>query len=429
MRSLSLIRLSLLIGFSLSFQECSDTCSITNTYTYFKPVYSSMEEVRKAVGYEHSRALKNPGKIYFKDNLLFVNETGEGIHIINNANPTAPTDIGFLKIPGNYDLVIYGDYLYADSYVDMIVFSIADNTEVKQLTRIKNIFNNTLSYGYHISNSNSILTGWEKISDVSIRESDCSSQVMPWGGRAYEDGILMSASSSMTGSVSPSNHSTSTGVGGSTARFTISHANLYALDGNRLDIIDITHPDDPKFCKEVVISSDTETLFPYKDKLFIGSKSGMYIYDLKTPQAPVLISKYEHVRSCDPVIVDDTYAYVTLRNGNSCTGYTNQLEVINISNPLIPVIVKTYPMTNPYGLGIDANVLFVCDGSAGLKVYDAKDINALDANQLAHYPGIQAIDIIPYHQTAMMIAKEGLYQYDYSDLKNIVQVSKLPIQQ
>src|SRR5882757_6591803 len=105
MRSLFLIRLLILIGFSFCFQECSDKCSVTNTYTYFRPVYSTTEEVRRGVGYEQSRTLKNPGKIYFKDNLLFINETGEGIHVIDNINPASPASIGFLKIPGNYDLV------------------------------------------------------------------------------------------------------------------------------------------------------------------------------------------------------------------------------------------------------------------------------------------------------------------------------------
>jgi hypothetical protein len=153
----------------------------------------------------------------------------------------------------------------------------------------------------------------------------------------------------------------------------------------------------------------------------------MYIYDLVNPAAPQLLSKYEHVRSCDPVVVQDNYAFVTLRNGSECEGFVNQLEVIDITSLTNPKLVKIYPMTNPHGLGIDNSVLFICDGSDGLKVYDASDVNAITTNQLAHHQDIQALDIIPHQSIAMMIGPEGLYQYDYSDLTNIRLISTLAI--
>ena len=133
------------------------------------------------------------------------------------------------------------------------------------------------------------------------------------------------------------------------------------------------------------------------------------------------------MRSCDPVVVEGNYAYVTLRSGSDCEGFTNQLEVIDIANLKSPTVVKIYPMTNPHGLGIDDGTLFICDGADGLKVYDASNTLTISENQLAHYKNINAFDIIPYHQIAMIIGKDGLYQYDYSDSKNIKLISQLPI--
>jgi hypothetical protein len=84
-------------------------------------------------------------------------------------------------------------------------------------------------------------------------------------------------------------------------------------------------------------------------------------------------------------------------------------------------------MTNPHGLGIDQGTLFICDGADGLKAFDATNVLTISDNQLAHYKNINAFDVIPFQQVAMVIGKEGLFQYDYSDIKNIKLISQLPI--
>ena len=82
-------------------------------------------------------------------------------------------------------------------------------------------------------------------------------------------------------------------------------------------------------------------------------------------------------------------------------------------------------MKHPKGLGIDTKTLFVCDD--GLKVYDATDPQKIMANLLAHYPGMNGYDVIPFNNVLMMIAEDGIYQYDYSQLPDINFLSKLPV--
>ncbi len=77
---------------------------------------------------------------------------------------------------------------------------------------------------------------------------------------------------------------------------------------------------------------------------------------------------FTHATSCDPVIVDDTLAYITLRSGNACGGSLNSLDVINIMNLESPTLVMSYPMANPHGLGKHGDLLFICDGNSGLKI-------------------------------------------------------------
>jgi hypothetical protein len=211
------------------------------------------------------------------------------------------------------------------------------------------------------------------------------------------------------------------------ARFTIHADHLYALDAGDLQAINVQAETDPQFESRTPISWDMETIFPYKNNLFIGSQTGMHILDISTPSSPVKVSTYAHVRVCDPVVVQDDLAYVTLRSGNQCAGFTNQLEVINIKNVLAPELLKTYPMTNPHGLGIDQSTLFVCDGDAGLKIYDASDIANIDKNQLAHYGNVHAYDVIPFNNIVMMIGQDGIFQYDYSNPKDIKFLSKLEV--
>jgi hypothetical protein len=41
---------------------------------------------------------------------------------------------------------------------------------------------------------------------------------------------------------------------------------------------------------------------------------------------------------------------------------------------------------------------------------------------------INTYDIIPLGNIAIMVAKDGLYEYDYKDPKNLILLSKIPIQ-
>ena len=133
------------------------------------------------------------------------------------------------------------------------------------------------------------------------------------------------------------------------------------------------------------------------------------------------------MRSCDPVVVDDTLAYITLRSGTNCGGVINSLDVVNIKNISLPTLVRSYPMTNPFGLGKDGDLLFICDGNAGLKVYDAADPKTISSNLIYTYPNIKAFDVIPIGDVLVLIGDDGLYQYDYSNVQNISLMSTIAV--
>jgi hypothetical protein len=428
-----LLFLVTLLGLSVLLEGCTDSCEVTNEYVYYEPVYTTIDQVRASVELVAPQKINSVGKIYFKDNIIFLNQPGEGVHLINNEDPSHPTQLSFLKIPGNFDIAIKGNTLYADSFVDLIAFDVSDISNIHEVNRVEGVFKNYQVLNYSTAPTNCcVITNWEQKNTINITESDCgASAIQPWGGRYYMEGIAFSASAftsdaSVKAAIAPGTGS-GPGVGGSLARFTITANHLYLLDGGDLKTVNIADAQNPVEKNTTFLAWDIETIFPYETSLFVGSSSGMHIIDVTSPEAPQRISTYQHLRSCDPVVVEDDYAYVTLRSGTTCQGFTNQLEVINIENPSSPILVKTYPMTNPHGLGIDNKTLFICDGEDGLKTFDATDVMAISDNLIAHYKEINALDVIPYNSLLIMIGEDGLFQFDYSDPQNITLLSKISI--
>ncbi|MBX2966154.1 MAG: hypothetical protein KF845_08415 [Cyclobacteriaceae bacterium] len=425
-RLLALLILSALLGLSVLLESCTDRCTETYSYTYFEPVYTPLAVVRAGVKQEAPRQLQGVGKIYFKDGYLFVNQPGEGIHVIDNRNPGSPSIKSFITIPGNYDLAIRNSTLYADSYIDLVALDISNLDNVNEVARLENIFSTYNSLGYGVSAEHGVVTDWVE-KKITFDESNCEGLTwQTWGGAIWGRGVVMFDASSFSAAkaIAPSN---STGIGGSMARFTINNNYLYMLDGGNIHAADISINAAPEKKSSQYVMWDIETIFPYADKLFIGARSGMHIYDLSTPENPEKLSTYSHINSCDPVVVSGNYAYVTLRSGTQCDGFTNQLEVLDISNLTSPSLIKTYPMHNPHGLGVDDPLLFICDGDAGLKIYNATDKKNIDKNLIKHYKNIHAYDAIPFNDVLMLIGENGIFQYDYSDLNDIKLLSRIQV--
>jgi hypothetical protein len=212
------------------------------------------------------------------------------------------------------------------------------------------------------------------------------------------------------------------------ARFMLNEEYLYVIAvPTRLKTVDVTTASEMAVIDSVDMPRNMETLFRLEENLFVGTTTGLLIFDLTDPQKPSYVSSYDHITACDPVVVDGQYAYVTLRTGNMCNNGSNLLEVVDISSIANPYLVKSYPMFNPHGLGTDGELLFVCDGAAGLKIYNKTNPMAIITSQVAHYPDFDTYDVIPMNGILMLVGKGGIYQYDYSDPENIVQISHITI--
>ena len=413
-----------LAGLSIMFQAClKDKCTSTYNYTFYRPVYKTKAEVRANIRSNAPRAIERPGKIYVRAPYIFLNEIDRGIHVIDNSNPSNPVNKAFIDIPGNMDIAVKGNVLFADLYTDMVAIDIADPLNVSVTKAVEGVFPHRYYYGMFAGDTTKIVVEWVKKDTVII--ADCSTG----GGWGLQKDVFMSysANSSSVATVGSGVGAASPyGVGGSMARFTIIQDRLYSVGTADLNVFNITNASQPFHVRKSNVGWGIETIYPFKDRLFIGSTNGMFIFSVSNPDVPVQTGQFAHVQSCDPVIADDTHAYVTLRSGTQCRGFTNQLDVLTLNNVTNPTLLKTYQLTNPHGLSKDGNTLFICDGKDGLKVYNASSPSSLQL--IKQIPGLETYDVIAFNNNAIVVANDGLYQFSYADLNNIVQISKLTIQ-
>ena len=103
---------------------------VTRTYQISTPIYESLTQFREQIKSETARTILSPGKLTRYGHYLFLSDMNTGIHVIDNSNPAAPKNISFINIPGNVDLAIRGNTLYADSYGDLVTMDISNPVSV-----------------------------------------------------------------------------------------------------------------------------------------------------------------------------------------------------------------------------------------------------------------------------------------------------------
>jgi len=368
--------------------------------------------------------MERPGKIYLHENYIFVNEVNKGIHIFDNTNPSSPVPMSFLEIGGAMDMAVKDQTLYVDNYIDLVSINIADISNPQFCGRVENVFpaEGPMEDG-------KILVAYD-LEDVTEKVTCADDSWRTWAVTIEDEPEFENPTLSATAA---GGGRANTGIAGSMSRFALYRDFLYAVGTSEMWLFDISNRCSPSNQGEINLANNwnVETIFPYQNNLFIGTSGGMLIYNVNNPNAPSFRSDLPHTTSCDPVFVQDEIAYVTLRNGNRCDGWTNQLDVVDVSDVSNPRLLRSFNMVNPHGLSIRDNHLFICEGDHGFKAYDITNPERIDRNLLSFERDIQSFDVISVPGTTgtiMIVGKDGLYQYDASDPENMVQLSYLPVQ-
>jgi hypothetical protein len=144
----------------------------------YQPIYAPEAEAKEVI-YMEPQELKNQGKIYVKDDFIYIGDVDLGIHVIDNSDPENPQKIGFLRIYGNKDIAIKGTSLYADNFEDLITVDISDLNHPVVTKRMEDVYQvegemypPNVPYGTYfecVDKSKGYVIGWKEVESDNLR--------------------------------------------------------------------------------------------------------------------------------------------------------------------------------------------------------------------------------------------------------------------
>jgi len=189
--------------------------SAKQTYTITRPILAKLSDIRAGIKMEGPSTVSAPRQNVSLRQYHFLNESGKGIHIIDNSNPSNPINKFFLPIPGNYDMAVNGNILYADCFTDLLAFDISNPNQLILKSFISQVFpDKQFQNGFYID-SGYCAIGWNS-KDTSIQIGLGTDQILWIGG-----GMLFSSSSMALTASFISDKSSSNGKAGSMAKMAI----------------------------------------------------------------------------------------------------------------------------------------------------------------------------------------------------------------
>ena len=350
------------------FSSClKDECTSTAEVYAYEPVFMSLDDINnETISTEAAQSLKNPGKVFYIGSTMIISEIGEGVHLFDNSDKSNPVPLAFLRIPGNVDVSFKGTNFIADSYLSILAIDMSDISNPRIVSRIDDI---KTDYYYYDEQKKAYLVDYIP-SEEPVR-IECNHPFFERSDNYYinrDFGIFsLDASFNVQNEIFAdaafvNSQGNTPGIAGSLSSFAIVGDYFYFISGPDVNVYNFKDMTNPYFTDGFEVAWNIETLFPYEDKLFIGGQNGMYIYDNSNPSSPSYLSEFVHARACDPVFVEGNTAYVTLSEGNRCTNFVTQLDVIDVTDLLNPTLIKSYDMYKPKGLSIYDNTLFLCAG-------------------------------------------------------------------
>jgi len=394
------------------FSCTNDTGNVEVTYLEATAIYGSMDDIRAIPINEEPRSIENPGKIFIAENYVLIGEEGKGIHVVGNQDRNNPISEAFINIPGNKEYFVSGNYLYAESYYDLLKIDISNPAQAILTSRSKHAIQDEF-----INDKGETLIGfdYEEKTETFDENDDFMKE-------ALEDQLvyLDFAKNVIPKSSVPSSFAGNSAQSiGTINRITKSKDHIYVVSNSNMIIV---KDGEDGLSNDVDrlenIKEEMETVFPHQNNLFVGSKTSMSIFDITDGSQPVELYEFEHATSCDPVLPYADVAYITLRTADfsECPGNINALLAIDITDLSNPIQINEKQLASPYGMSVINNRLFVGNGENGLRIFDVA--NPQNPTLVSTNYDIIAYDIIadPSNSDYIFVAgNNGMNQYKIED--------------
>ncbi|MCO6459779.1 MAG: hypothetical protein J5I59_00110 [Saprospiraceae bacterium] len=225
-------------------------------------------------------------------------------------------------------------------------------------------------------------------------------------------------------SVGESANSSGNGKSGSTASMITYGDYMYFIDNSILRTMSLTDPAHPVQTSQVNIPGIAETLFAFEDALYVGTRTGVLVYDLTNKAQPVYQDNAFHWPAHDPVVVQGNYGYSTTRWGDQEGSGGGNLTVLDVSNRLNPITLYSIPQEYPYGLGISGEYLYVCNGSFGINIFKINQFNS-QVDFVSNIKTDAVYDCIPSEELLICQMSTGIGIFNISTPDKPVLISKI----
>lgn len=401
---------SLLPILCVALVSCNDDFGTARvTYTRATAVYGDLESLRQTPLLGSAREISNPGKIFVSGEILLIGEEGAGIHVFDNRDEYNPSPISFLNIPQNREFFIHENMVYAESIYDLVKIDISDIHNPQLVSRSENsiyepMTNNrgqaivAFSFEEITENVDINSPAYKELNEYPVQYFDFANNVIP---RSAVPTSFAGSSNRAIGSVN---------------RIAFYNNYVYLVSRSIMSIYQ--DQGEISLVNKYPGTWNMETIFPFEDKLYVGSQNAMHVYNISMPADPIEESWFWHEMSCDPVYpVDENTAYVTLRTGDfsECPGDINALIVVETRQNTGARSLQEIEMKSPFGMTMIDDRLFVAEGEYGFKIFDAS--NHRDLQLIKWLKDIPVYDIIAHPEDSGLIliaGPDGFSQYRIS---------------
>lgn len=400
---------NLLLGLiAFSIIGCTtDYGTVQVTYQEATAIYGDIDEIRSQPLNETIREINNPGKIYLGSDMILIGEEQEGIHVIDNTDPVNPTAVNFINIPGNREFFVKDNKIFAETYYDVVKIDVSDMQNAVLDSRAEFVFQDVWK---NAQEETLIGFSFKEVTAELNQDDDFSKQVL-----AENEIYLDYAKNIIPKSALPSSFAGSgSKVSGTANRVTYSDEHVYIIGNNSMYIVADEAQGLNNINKISNIGEGMETIFPYENNLYVGSRSAVNIFNITDPRQPEEAYEFNHATACDPVLPADGVAYVTLRTADfsACPGNINSLLVLDTRDIHDVDQKEEIAMSSPYGMTIKGNELYVGEGENGLKIFDISD--KYKPELLRTINNVKAYDVIPHPTIGNLIlttGPDGVSQY------------------
>jgi len=238
--------------------------------------------------------------------------------------------------------------------------------------------------------------------------------------------ILLSSCGDDLGSSAGDSSTSSNTQSGSYANMLVVSGFLYAISESQIITFSLENPESPEEIHRRDLAFGVESMFHRSGILFIGSQESMFIFEIGADGIPDFKSKTDYtfefeLTPCDPVVANESTAIASLSSrevDGPCGSLTiNEIRFYDIMDITSPQLFETIAMSQPKGLALDGDYLFVCEANDGLKVFDISNLQEIEL--IFHHPDLKTFDAIATGSILLVVGPTALYEFDYQDISNI----------